>query len=170
MKNTLLLLLFVFPFSVFAQQFPEDYAGTYTGSLYLLSSENPDSIPCAIIIAPTKDPNRWTNKMIFDYEREIGWVDDHEWVRDPENGTWQIDQKDGILITETLIDNTFYAHYKIEGMLFFMRTCFHDGVIDYELTVFESGKYQVSASTEDGTEVRSFPVMGVQKGTFQKEK
>jgi hypothetical protein len=166
MKNTLLLLCLL-PFSGFAQKFPDDYAGTYSGYIHLRPGQA-DSIPCALIIAPTDDPNRWSNTMIF-YD-DTPQTNAYEWVRNPETGTWLLDEKDGILITETLIGNTLYATYTVEHMMFYVRTSFGGGAIDYELTVFDPEKDHTSASAENSTEVHSFPVMTVQKGTFKKEK
>jgi hypothetical protein len=170
MKNALLLLLFLLPFAAFSQQFPNDFVGTYTGNLHLISSSRNDSIPCTIIIAATETPDRWTNQMIFNPGEKYAQVNAYDWVRDPVSGTYVLDEKDGILITETLIDNTLYAHYTVEGMLFFVRTSFRDGAIDYELTVFDSASDNRSVSSAEGTEVHSFAVMTVQKGTLRREK
>jgi hypothetical protein len=169
---TALLLLFALPAS--AQHFLDLHTGEYTGMLYLLRPGAPaDSIPFKMIVQPTGETGRWTNTVIYNYEKDPQ-SKNYEWVADAANGEGRyiMDEKDGILISETLIGNTFYCNYTVDNMFYVVRTAFGDRTIDFELSCYKTAGKRESESKPDETgttwKVDSFPLLTVQKGTLQK--
>lgn len=169
---TALLLLTSLQLS--AQHFLDRHTGEYTGTLFLLRPGAPtDSIPFKMIIQPTGENGHWTNTVIYNDDSNAS-AKNYEWVVDPENGQGRyiMDEKDGILITETLIGNTFYCHYTIDEMYYIVETTFEEGTIGFELSCYKNAGKRESLSQPDETgatwKVDSFPLLTVQKGTLRK--
>jgi hypothetical protein len=169
---TILSLLASLPLA--AQHFLDRHPGEYTGMLHLLRPGAPaDSLPFKMIVQPTGESGRWTNTVVYNYEKNAS-SKNYEWVLDAANGEGRyiMDEKDGILIYETLIGNTFYCNYTVDDMFYVVQTTFGDGTIDFELSCYKTSGKRESRSEPDETgttwKVDSFPLVTVQKGTLQK--
>jgi len=181
MKNQSLAFLFFFFAFLFqpvkAQHFFDDHTGHYEGTLLLLyPGRAADSVAFCLDIAKTAEPGRWQNKLT--YRMPAGSQEkNYEQVLDSafaDNTHYILDEKDGILIAETLLGNTLYCNYTVEGSFYVVRTTFHTGSIDYELSCYKSTEKTESVSDPDekGTswKVDSYPLLTVQKGTLIKQR
>lgn len=179
MKHLISLFLIVLSVPVYGQNFLDQHLGTYRGQLHLCYPNRPtDSVAFEFIIQPTEQPSRWTNTVRYlGPEGSVGQVKDYDLLKDSvfnDDTHFILDEKDGILITETRIDNTFYANYTVEDMFYIVSTTYSESHIDYVLTCYPSQGKRESSSEPDqenvSWKVDSFPLTTVQKGRLYKQK
>lgn len=179
MNRLISLLLIILSHPVFGQNFLDQHHGTYRGQLHLCYPNRPiDSVQFELIIQPTEKLGRWTNTVRYlGPDGSVGQVKDYDLLQDSvfnDDAHFILDEKDGILITETRIDNTFYSNYAVDGMFYIVSTTYCGAYIDYVLTCFPNQGKRESASEPDeenvSWKVDSFPLMTVQKGRLYKQK
>lgn len=151
------LLLFFGPFlMVSAQDFPDAYTGIYDGYLQIISAgKRADSVRMVLDIAPLEQGKRWKFGITYGEAPASVQINNYELLRDTlaaGSGHYLLDEKDGILIRETLAGNTLYAMYHVSDRDFFTEIQFRKGQIHYKLTVFSSKEIleTVSAPDEEG--------------------
>lgn len=176
--HLLFLFLFLAGINAHAQDFLDTYVGSYKGTLHLLyPNGSRDSVTFELQIQPTEQPGHWTHTVRYIGETgTIGQVKDYVLVIDSarNDGTHYIlDEKDGILITETRIDHTLYSLYMVDGMSYAVTTSFYTNYIDYELSCYQLQPMRSSESEPDEENVRwkvdSFQTATVQKGRLFKQ-
>lgn len=179
MNRLISLFLITLSFPVFGQSFLDQHLGTYRGQLHLCYPNRPvDSVQFELIVQPTEEIGRWTNTVRYlSPDGSVGQVKDYDLMKDSlfsDDTHFILDEKDGILITETRIGNTFYANYTVDGMLYIVSTTYNGNYIDYELTCYNNAGKRESVSEPDeenvSWKVDSFPLMVVQKGRLHKQK
>lgn len=181
MKPKYQLLLFFLLFAgsiVHAQDLLDQHTGTYKGTLHLLyPTGHRDSVSFELQIQPTGQPGHWTHTVRYIGESgTIGQVKDYELVIDSTRNDgmhYILDEKDGILITETRIDQTLYSMYQVDGMSYAVTTSFYPDYIDYALSCYQLQSMRSSESEPDEENVRwkvdSFQAATVQKGRLFKQ-
>ncbi|MBI3239991.1 MAG: hypothetical protein HYZ43_14305 [Flavobacteriia bacterium] len=179
MNRFISLLVLFLNLTLSGQNFLDQHLGTYRGQLHLCYPNRPiDSVQFELIIQPTEKQGRWTNTVRYlSADGSVGQVKDYDLVKDSvfnDDTHFILDEKDGILITETRIGNTFYSNYTVDGMFYTVSTTFNGNYIDYELTCYpmEGKRESVSEPDEENVtwKVDSFPLMTVQKGRLYKQK
>lgn len=179
MNRLISLLLITLSFPVIGQNFLDQHLGTYRGQLHLCYPNRAvDSVQFEFIIQPTVETDRWTNTVRYlSPDGSVGQVKDYDLMKDSvfkDDTHFILDEKDGILITETRIDNTFYSNYTVDGMFYIVSTTYYGNYIDYELTCYTNlGKRESSSEPDEENvswKVDSFPLMTVQKGRLYKQK
>lgn len=177
-SHLLIVLLLLTGFPAVAQDFLDTHAGNYKGTLHLLyPNGKQDSVTMELILQPTEQAGRWQNTVrYFGENGAIGEVKAYELVLDTtvnDSTHYILDEKDGILITEVRIRNSFYANYTVDHMSYFVRTTYEDNYIDYELSCYNLTVIRSSESEPDEENTRwkvdSFPLMTVQKGRLYKQ-
>jgi hypothetical protein len=101
--------------------FPLSWLGTYKGKMVILSAERGfiDTIDVEFLFLETEIKNRWTYKMTYKNKKSGNTVKDYELVK-PDSlpkSSYLLDEKDGILIQNTLIGNTLYSNFSVSGYL-----------------------------------------------------
>jgi len=178
MKYIYLTCLIALIFNATSQEFLNNHLGKYVGQLQLCyPDKTSDSVTFEISILPTQTPNRWKNTTTYFLPNGATQVKDYELIRDTlvqGNAHYILDEKDGILITETRIGNTFYSHYTVDGIYYSAQTTYETNYIDYELSCYQTTNKRESISEPDEEnnkwKVESFNLLTVQKGRLFKKK
>lgn len=157
--------------------FLKDYCGKYKGVLILDYPTGKLEIPFQIDIEATNDPLVYTNKTSYFINDSTTDVKDYALKLDTtykDGKHYILDEKDGILIPETAVGNSFFSFYSVLGDYYYVKTVYTKKYIDFELSVFSGKKELKSSSTpdEEGVvyEVSSFEFITCQHGKLRKVK
>lgn len=177
MKFTFLFIL-LFSIQASAQNhFLKDYCGKYKGVLILDYTGGKLEIPFQIEIEATSDPMVYNNRTTYFVNDSTTDVKDYALKLDTifkDNKHYILDEKDGILITETNLGNSFFSFYSVLGDYYYVKTTYTKKYIDFELTVF-SGKNERKSSSEPDEEgvvydVNSYAFVTCQHGKLKRVK
>jgi hypothetical protein len=157
--------------------FLKDYCGKYKGILILDYPSGKLEIPFQIEIESTKDPLIFTNRTSYFINDSTTDVKDYALKLDTtfkDGKHYILDEKDGILISETAVGNSFFSFYSVLGDYYYVKTSYTKKYIDFELTVF-SGTRELKSSSipdEEGVvyDVSSFEFVTCQHGKLRKVK
>ena len=170
------VILFSIHYNTSAQHFLTLKTGKYTGYIQLCDFGNTcDSIAFSLLIQATPDPIRFNTKTVYFPKKNDPITKDYDLVLDTSFADFShylLDEKDGIILIETLQGNTLYSTYTVEGNLYTVRTSYFSDYIDYELVVYDQKAKQISTSNPDEENtvytVETFPFITVQKGKLYK--
>ncbi|HUM45996.1 MAG TPA: septal ring lytic transglycosylase RlpA family protein, partial [Chitinophagales bacterium] len=95
-------------------RFPQDWIGKWQGILSIYSTRGLEkNLPMQLTILPTDAPNRFTWTILYDtLPRNYELV-----VRDSANGSYSLDEKNGIDIMSSLYGNHFISRFSVMGSL-----------------------------------------------------
>ena len=156
--------------------FPGDWPGTYKGKIYIIKQGKgiTDSLDLKFELLPDS-VNRWIYRMSYKGTKYGEIIKDYYLVK-PDSlaaGIFLLDEKDGIIIEQTLLGNTFYSSFTVAGNYLSSIMRKTDDLIEFE--VFSS-KSKESISTKNQAkpgqivfEVKSFPPYTTQKAILKKE-
>jgi hypothetical protein len=178
MKIGLLFVVILLSTVGLGQDFLTRQTGIYQGYLYMcLPNGKCDSVLLQLQIEQTTDPKRW--KTTFVYLKQNGTVtmkNNYELFADSlhnDDYHFILDEKDGLLISETRIGNTIYGNYSIEDQFHITRTTYNGDTIEYELSAYSTrGKREsTSVPDEENTiwKVDSYRLVTVQKALLIKQ-
>lgn len=154
-------------------QFPEDWLGTYSGSLQAYrAGSNQNMYPSEVIlnIAATTDSNRWEWSSVYIMDgREP--IEKKYYIIQPDTlGPTQyiMDEDNGIFIDQHLYGNTFTGAYTVNGQFFTVTYTKIKDELLYELNVYNSSP-TASVEIEEGFEVGRIQMTTVQRVYFKKQ-
>lgn len=151
---TSILIAILFCTAGFSQnsvpKFPEDWMGSYEGTMYFFHSNgNPaDTIGIQFTLAPTEKANAWRYVMSYESEKYGNSIKDYLIIQPdtlPAN-TYLTDEKNGIYIEEVLLGNTFYSSFSVGKSRLFSTLRKRGETIEWEITTTRDG-----TSLESGT-------------------
>lgn len=176
MKYTFLFLLIAINSSA-QDHFLKNYCGKYKGNLILDYTGGKMEIPFQIEIEPTSDPLVYNNRTTYFVNDSTTDVKDYSLKLDTvykDNKHYILDEKDGILISETNLGNSFFSFYTVMGDFYYVKTTYTKKSIDFELTVFSGKNERKSSSTpdEEGVvyDVNSYAFVTCQHGILKRVK
>jgi hypothetical protein len=177
MRLKLIFILLIALNSKAQTHFLKDYCGKYKGILILDYPSGKLEIPFQIEIESTKDPLIFTNRTSYFINDSTTDVKDYALKLDTtfkDGKHYILDEKDGILISETAVGNSFFSFYSVLGDYYYVKTSYTKKYIDFELTVF-SGTRELKSSSipdEEGVfyDVSSFEFVTCQHGKLRKVK
>lgn len=159
-------------YDAYRLRFPHDWIGKWEGILKIYSSRGLEQhVPMRLDILPTAVTNRYTWTITYDtLPRHYELV-----VRDSVNGSYSLDEKNGIDIMCNLLGNHFVSRFSVTGT---MLDC------EYELMNLEEMRFRIAAADEDRhfttgniehhadsiPEVGVFNITGLQIATLQRMK
>ncbi len=157
-------------------QFPQDWVGTYSGSLEIWNAERNliQSCPMKLRIASTDTTGRytWYSEMVYNGNTIIKNYNlvTHDSL--PTNH-FLMDENNGIYLDRVLIDDGFYDYFEVNGLGLYGITRRVKEGITFEIASFLLRSVQYSAY--EGTEfqvdsVASYKVVNTQKALLYKEK
>lgn len=116
MKLRLLYIILLSSFTGKAQ-FPEDWIGSYSGTMYLSSNASVyDSIDVQLELQELIIKKRWSYKMTYNSARFGEMIKDYEIVLDS-NG-YLMDEQNGLYIEMAYMKNVFYEFFEVGEMLY----------------------------------------------------
>jgi hypothetical protein len=153
MKKYLIACILAFSFlnSVNAQSILEKWEGVYEGEMIIGFTNRPnDSVNVKFELLPIDADSSWTYKMTYGSKRFGIIVKDYEIHRDGNSTTnFLLDEKDGIIIEMSLMNDCFYEMFEVMDQLYSttMRKLGDD--IHFDLFTAAMKKSMVTNSDED---------------------
>ena len=169
---TAIFCLFLGLNTVYTQiNFPQDWLGNYAGIMYAYypGSERVDKIQVFFELHDTKDADNWIYRLSYSNEKFGDIVKDYLLTKPTgeANYMYHLDEKDGIVIEQPLIDDTFYSSFTVANTWISSRMRRVEGGIEFEVV---SANQKASLSTkkeadkpEDVFIVDSYPPFTIQR-------
>ncbi len=181
-KSLFILICILFCINAFAQTidskhvFPDSWLGNYQGKMYIVSAANGilDSLNVEFEFFESGIKNRWKYRMTYHSAKQGEIVKDYELIK-PDSlakNTYLIDEKDGILIQNTLIGNTLYSNFIVSGSLLCSILRKENNDLFFEIFTskdqYTLSTQSVATGTEDSFIVDSCPPYTTQFVHFRK--
>ncbi len=116
-----ILLFLLLPTSLFAQDFPESWEGTYEGNMILGFANRPnDTVPVVFEMLPVIADSVWTYKTTFNSERYGVIVKDYQIIRKTKENDqdFLLDEQNGIQMDMIFMNGALYGMYEVMGQMF----------------------------------------------------
>lgn len=176
MRIVFLALFFPFTSVVAQNYFPKEWLGDYAGMMYLdFADGNSDSLHFHLHFASTSQPDQWVMRFQFDSAKYPPIVKDYKLIWNEaysDGGHFIMDEQNGILIDEVLMDDQFVSFYQVGKGVYHSSMQFADNQLYYVLTCanISGGKETKSHPDSDGTvyNVKSWPAFTTQKVSAKK--
>lgn len=155
MKVLLTVLLALSVTTSFAQQFPDDWIGNYSGKMIIgnLRPKAPDTVDVKFELATIEKDLSWSYKMTFISTKFGTVVKDYKIVADTSGNTkkFVLDENNGIKMNLSLMDGTFYGMYEVMGMMYISTIQYLDGDLYYDLfaAAMDSATVTATPKTEE---------------------
>ena len=155
--------------SLFSQIFPKGWTGKYEGTMEIFNGENKQQVAIDFELLELKKDSSWTYKMTYTNSNQAPIVKDYLLQKTGASWTFQLDEKDGILIDIRLIGNVFYDFYEVNGMFFTSRLSKEKKGLFFELMGGIKGDFRkTSTGITEITDVYSYPPVFVQRVQLKK--
>jgi len=177
-KNFILFVILLNTVLLSAQEnFPVSWIGTYKGTMYIYKQAEglKDSLDVELEILPDS-VNRWIYRMTYKSLR-FGEVIKDYFIVKPDSlaaNIFLLDEKDGIYILQTYMDNCLYSSFSVAGNYLNSIIRKSDDTIYFE--IFSSSTKESLKSQNEAKKgqvvfiVRSFPPFTTQKAILRKVK
>ncbi|WP_420459018.1 hypothetical protein [Neolewinella sp.] len=160
---------------LYAQTFPDDWYGSWRGDLAIWrAGQQVDTVPMEfeLSLADTGGIN-----YIIRYLPEGRPVDERSYLLqsvDSTAGHYVIDERNGILLDEYLVDNCLYSRFDVMGSDLLARICYTaQDTLEYEITGGPVGPIRESGATTVGSDtippVRAYRIGSVTKAKLYRE-
>ncbi len=173
MKHVSFLLLLFYGFLVQAQeigQFPNDYLGIYKGVLHINSERGKQDIPMEFHLTATDSIGKYNYILVYGagenrQERNYTLLE-----KDAEKGIYVVDENNGIILDDKVIDNRMYALFEVNGNILTTFITFEKDHMVFEIVFAPKDKKNTTnAENEEKTEVISYLITTVQRAVLQKQ-
>lgn len=112
----LLVLYAVLPVPASAQSFPQNWQGTWRGTLHIHTAKGvAQAVPMAVEIAPTADSLRWGFALIYGEDTAKGRRPYELVVMDRAKGHYQFDEKNSIRLDAYLLAGRLLSEFTVQG-------------------------------------------------------
>ena len=151
-------------------QFPQDYLGKYEGTLHINSERGNQNIPMEFHLLATDSVGKYRYTLIYGagerkQERAYTLIE-----KNKEKGEFVVDENNGIVLDDKVIENRMYALFEVNGTLLTTFITFHADHLIFEIIAAPIAQKRLSYSeNEPKTEVISYPVAAVQRAVLQKQ-
>ena len=177
MKPSHLLFIFLcMSFSsLFSQEeaqvnFPDDFFGIYTGHLEIRSSGGNQSLEMEFHMLPTDTLGKYQYKLVYIVKGDRQERSYFLLEKNKEAGEYVVDENNGIILHDKVIDNKMYALFEVGDNLLTTFITFEKTQMIFEIAVTNTTKKQITyADNEEKTEVISYPISTVQRAVLQKQ-
>ena len=171
-RYLLFTLLFMSVSFLFSQEvnFPDDFFGIYTGKLNISSPNGDQSLDMEFHLQPTDSLGKYEYKLVYIVEGNRQERDYHLIEQNKETGEYIVDENNGIILHDKVIDNRMYALFEVGDNLLTTFITFEKARMIFEIAVTNTTKKQITyADNEEKTEVTSYPISTVQRAVLQKQ-
>ncbi|MDC8003136.1 hypothetical protein POV27_03685 [Aureisphaera galaxeae] len=151
-------------------QFPNDYLGIYTGTLHIDAERGKQDIPMEFHLTETDSTGVYNYILVYGagdkrQERNYTLIE-----KDPKKGIYAVDENNGIILDDKVIDNRMYALFEVGGNLLTTFITFEKDHMVFEIVFAPKDRKNVTyAEGEEQTEVISYPITTVQRAVLQKQ-
>lgn len=173
--NLLTYILFLSVSTLWSQEstpinFPNDYFGIYTGTLEISNKNGNQTYPMEFHLQPTDSIGKYEYKLVYGtgdqrQERPYNLI-----AKDAASGSYIVDENNGIILHDKVIDNRMYALFEVGGNMLTTFITFEKDHMIFEIAVTNTAEKQLSyANDEEKTKVISYPISAVQRAVLQKQ-
>jgi hypothetical protein len=157
----------------FAEAFPWAWDGHWKGDAELVRAGAANiAFKMELIVKPTDDMSRWTWTIVYDgaagrQERAYELV-----VKDDATGSFQIDEKNGIVLEARLLGGMLYSTFEVQGTRLHTSYRMEDVGTDRARLTVEITTWQAAAAQEtgggDAPAVQTWAVSSLQRATLRR--
>lgn len=179
-KSIVTTFIVLFGLSMNAQHydFPLDWVGDYAGTMHMFypTVDRIDTVEVHFELKEIIADSSWTYIMTYKSEKYGDITKAYQMVKPSKDNDYlfHLDEKDGIIIEQILMDNTFYSSFSVMGSYISSRMRRVEGGIEFEIT---SAKEEATSSSksepvetegevEESVEVFSYLPFTVQRVFF----
>lgn len=155
-------------------RFPEDWLGTWVGEVIVLGPEGErDRFAMELAITPGDQPSRWSWTIVYSgragrSERRYQLL-----ARDPAEGTWAIDERNGIVLETRLIDGTLHCCFDVgTARILWRQTLLDPGTprqrIELEILAASTEPVTITALEGGAQSTSSWPPHQVQRAVLRR--
>lgn len=174
LMRALILLFALISFTGNAQDFPQDWVGTFKGEMLIANLGRPtDTIPVDFEMLTIEEDSIWSYKMTFYPEKYGTIVKDYKIVvkSKDDKQNYLFDENNGIVMEITLMDGTFYGMYEVMDMIYISTMKYMDGNIYCDLFAAPMTDPMVTGTEgEDSIEAKSYAPSLHQTALFIRQK
>lgn len=156
--------------------FPDSHVGVWSG--ILTTTAPPDRernrIPVTLTIAPDTVPGQWIWRTVFNADTVRGLRDYRLIVRDAAAGRYATDERNGVVLEETLIDGVLISVFRVGEQVLESRytlrgdTLTHD-IVWWKATATSTTRGQ-GANAEQGADIASHAIAGRQRAVLTRRR
>ena len=150
--------------------FPDDYLGVYKGKLNINSDRGTQEITMEFHLKATDSIDT------FEYILVYGEGDSRQQrnytlrTLNKAKGEYLVDENNGILLDDKVVDNRMYALFEVQGTLLTTFITFKEDHIIFEIAAARRENARTThAENEERTEVISYPVSTVQRAVLKRQ-
>ena len=161
----LLLLVLVGQKALVAQVFPEDFVGSYYGTLSIASdTREAREIPMEFHLKATDTLQRYTYTLVY-----AGQARNYNLIEiDKETGRYQVDENNGIILDTRFSHNTLFSFFEVEDNFLSSRLAFQGDSLHFEI-LFTPTPKKVETGENLDLKVYSYPITTIQKALLIKK-
>jgi hypothetical protein len=175
-KNSVsLLLMAFFTFFLHAQEdtelkFPDAYFGKYKGTLHIATTNGNQTYPMEFHLLPSDTISRYQYTIVYGegeqrQERRYTLIE-----KNTEKGEYIVDENNGIILDEKVIENRMYALFEVQGTLLTTFITFEEDHLIFEIIATQTKNKNISGGQDEATpEVISYPISTVQRARLIKQ-
>jgi len=166
------ILLFFLGMNVLAQtsDFPESWEGNWKGELTIYNSKSVEpsmKIPMELEIQPKND-SVW--KWEIRYMTEKPDVRSYELIKDAKANSWKIDEKNGIILPQTFLENRMVSSFSLEKILLIASYWLENNRMNFEIIITNSEpETSTGLGNEDSPIVGNHKLNGYHRAVLTKE-
>ncbi len=144
--------------------FPEDFLGTYKGTLEITAPSGKQEVPMTFKMQATETLDLFTYTIIYgDTEPRL-----YNLKRTSDPNLFMIDENNGIILQGSYANQTLYSTYEVQGNLLNSTEIFYQDRMEFMIAL---SKVNDSTTTGDSSSaiVKNYPVTIMQRATLYKE-
>ncbi|GEQ86915.1 hypothetical protein ULMS_24230 [Patiriisocius marinistellae] len=150
--------------------FPHDFFGNYTGTLHIYNDKGNTEYPMEFHLQPTSFEKEYTYTIIYGNgeQRQERLYTLKE--KDVEKGIYVVDENNGILLENKVINNKLYTLFEVNDSLLTTFITFEEDHLLFEIIFVQTEKKWKSGGTQEKIpEVFSYPIQVIQQATLLKQ-
>lgn len=161
----LCLLLLVGGKALIAQVFPEDFLGSYYGTLSISSdTREMQEIPMEFHLTATDTLNRFSYTLVYaDQPRNYYLI-----AIDKEKGHYQVDENNGIILDTRFSHNTLFSFFEVDDNFLSSRLAFRGDSLHFEI-LFTPMSKKVETGEDMEVKVYAYPITTIQTAVLIKQ-
>lgn len=135
MKQLILFFILLSSYG-FAQEFPKDWTGSYSGKMILsFEQRQNDTLEVDFIMQEKEEDSLWTYTMIY-HSAKYGDITKDYLIRAKNKGdrkNFELDEQNGIIMELTFMNNCFYGMYQVMGDIYSSTMKHHGDHLYFDL-------------------------------------
>ncbi|AVI51176.1 hypothetical protein C5O00_08295 [Pukyongia salina] len=150
--------------------FPDDFLGVYKGKLNINSDRGTQEITMEFHLKATDSMD--TFEYILVYGEGDSWQQRNYTLRtlNKAKGEYLVDENNGILLDDKVVDNRMYALFEVQGTLLTTFITFKEDHMIFEIAAARRENARTTyAENDERTEVISYPVSTVQRAVLKRQ-